>query len=416
MPEKNNNENENSMSEENNDENSENENPASEENNDENEEGENSALDEINIEKENPPISSGFKLEGLKKFNVIVGENNTGKTRFFNSVDKQYENNDNVRVVYIRASEVNPEDKHYKSSTASTSLIKTLSMFFEDDIRLQGPRSIKKSIDDFVESVNKKFKEMCGKGAYGLVLGQDINKEEMIKSIVSSIVTDQQDGKGEPIKLGDIGQGYQRMLIASLLQVYADKQRGANQNILILFEEPELFLHPKLKRSVNASLKRIASLDNHQVIISTHDPYFLWSNMSDEDTALYSFKIGNDGKTKVSTVDVGFGVEDEMLHLSLFSKVIKEVGSKKRRCGLGGKSGDSMQTTSEYLANLDKGYGFKKKTYKLNGKDYTVILPIYIRNKICHPENTDNLDYTSEDLVQSIKDLNHLLGLLLTGG
>lgn len=416
MSEENNNANEDSMSEENNDENNENENPASEENNDENEEGENPALEEINIEKENPPISSGFKLEGLKKLNVIVGENNTGKTRFFSSIDKQHENDDNVRVVYIRANEVNPEDDYYKSSSAATSLVKMLSALFGDTLRLYGSKKVEEGVKGFVQEIEEKFGKMCGENdgndcGLKVITERGLNKEEAIKSMIKSITTSWQDGEGNPIKLSDIGQGYQRMFIASLLQVYADKQVKANQNILILFEEPELFLHPKLKRSVNASLKRIASLPNHQVIISTHDPYFLWSNMDDEDTALYSFVIGGDGKTALGTGGVGFGVEDEMLHISLFSKMAKEMKVRKMQCTLGGNMRITSDSLVDFSKKYDKKYKFRTKTYTFKGQDYEVILPIYIRNKIHHPENDDN-QYTQDELAQSIKDLNHLLGLL----
>ena len=418
MPEENNNENEeneDSMSEENGDEN---ENSASEENSEENE---SPALEEINIEKENPPISSGFKLEGLKNLNVIVGENNTGKTRFFNSVEEKYKSDASVRVVYIRANEVNPEDDYYKTSSATTSLVKMLSALFGDTLRLYGSKKVEKSVNGFVQEIEERFRKMCGENdendcGLKVITEKGLNKEEAIRSMVKSITTSWQDEQGEPIKLGNIGQGYQRMFIAALLQAYADKQARADQNILILFEEPELFLHPKLKRSVNASLKQIASLPNHQVIISTHDPYFLWSNMGDEGTALYSFVAGDDGKTALGTGGVGFGVEDEMLHISLFARVSKEMARVGIRCARGGGERNNMETTSESLVDLgkkhDKKYKFATKTYTFKGKDYKVILPMYIRNKIHHPENTDNPDYTEAELIQSIKDLNHLLGLL----
>ena len=367
-------------------------------------------LEKINIKKGNPPIGTGFKLKGLKKFNIIVGKNNSGKTRFFNSVYEQYKNDNNVQVVYIQANQINPEDIRFRSGVVDISFIDMLLTLFGDAIQLGNPKVVRGEIKGFIKEVEEKFRAVCGKSDCGLKipLEQNFDKGEIIRSMVKPITTDLQSEDGTLIKLGDVGQGYQRLFIASLFQTYADKQKDTDQNILILFDEPELFLHPELKRSVNASLKRIASLPNHQVIISTHDPYFLWSNMNDEDTALYSFEIDDDGETEVVTESVGFGVEDEMLHISLFSKMVKEMERAGMQCTLG----DNMRITSDSLVALDEGYGFEKKTYTFNGQGHEVILPIYVRNKIHHSENTDNLDYTQEELVQSIRDLNHLLGLL----
>lgn len=240
-----------------------------------------------------------------------------------------------------------------------------------------------------------------------------LNKAEIIKSLISSVSTDLKDADGKPINLERMGQGYQRMFIASLLQSYVDKKFDGEgeKEVLMLFEEPELFLHPELKRNVNKSLKKIACLDNHQVIISTHDPYFLWSNMDNEDTALYSFEIDKDGKTAVSTENIGLGVEDEMLHISLFSKLIKKMKGENMPCGLG--MGNMEKASNTLIEKIPNGEGpLRKEEYKYNKKSYKVILPIYIRNAMHHPENPENV-YTPEDLAESIKDLNRLLSLFL---
>ena len=371
-------------------------------------------LNEINISKKNLPIDSGFKLEELRNLNVIVGKNNSGKTRFFESVNELYKKDNNILVVYIRANEVNPEDDYYKSSTTTSSLVEILSGLFGEEVKLDESTGVRSNLNSFIQEASNKFQEMCNRNDCGLNINLEdqLNTKEIIKSMIKSVTTDLQDDGGKPIALGDMGQGYQRMFIASLLQVYADRTASTDQNTLILFEEPELFLHPELKRDINKSLKIISSRKNHQVIISTHDPYFLWSNMNDENTQSYSFEIDENGKTKVSTEKVGLGVEDEMLHICLFSRIIEKIKEKNLNHSLGSKNGDNMEDTSKLLKDFDKKHTFIEKKYKYNEKDYEVILPIYIRNKIHHPENSDNSDYTSKELENSIRDMNHLLALL----
>ena len=375
------------------------------------EDGQGGIIEEIKIEKKNLPIDTGFTLEELKELNVIVGKNNSGKTKCFKSIEEKYKNDTDWRVVYIPANEVKPEDDYYKSGVTTT-LVKILSALFGGSISLSNHKGVTKKIKGFFQNVNEKFTEMCnnedGCGVQ-IDLKSDLNKGEIIKSMIESITTNLKDENKKPIKMSDIGQGYQRMFIAALLQVYAEKEISGNRKILILFEEPELFLHPEMKRNLNKSLKKIASKENHQVIISTHDPYFLWSNMDDEDTQTYSFKTNKDGKTEVGREkEVGFGVEDEMLHISLFSKMIELMEQQSMKHGLGSKKGDTMEDTSNFLANHCSGHNFTPKTYQYNNKSYAVILPIYIRNKIHHPEN-QSPDYTPEEMTKSIRDLNYIL-------
>lgn len=102
-------------------------------------------LNEIEIKKANMPIESGFRLDGLKGLNVVVGKNNSGKTRFFESVEKRYEK-EALTVVYIPANQVNPQDDHFKTSAASSALIATLALLLEGDISLSDQESVEKKL------------------------------------------------------------------------------------------------------------------------------------------------------------------------------------------------------------------------------------------------------------------------------
>ena len=71
------------------------------------------------------------------------------------------------------------------------------------------------------------------------------------------------------------GQGFQRMLYVALLRSLAEEIRASegaeiHRPFLLLFEEPEAFLHPGLQREVGDVLETIAQ--ENQVILATHSP------------------------------------------------------------------------------------------------------------------------------------------------
>jgi len=71
------------------------------------------------------------------------------------------------------------------------------------------------------------------------------------------------------------GQGFQRVLYLALLRALAEELRQEHQAevrrpFLLLFEEPEAFLHPALQRQMGDVLESIS--ESNQVVIATHSP------------------------------------------------------------------------------------------------------------------------------------------------
>ena len=74
------------------------------------------------------------------------------------------------------------------------------------------------------------------------------------------------------------GDGLKRAVIFALLRTYVEKNRQNsnskyNRPYLFLFEEPELYLHPTAQRILFQALSNISN-DGHQVIVTTHSPFF----------------------------------------------------------------------------------------------------------------------------------------------
>ncbi|SKC99070.1 Predicted ATP-dependent endonuclease of the OLD family, contains P-loop ATPase and TOPRIM domains [Burkholderia sp. CF099] len=101
-----------------------------------------------------------------------------------------------------------------------------------------------------------------------------------LKAILSSAQIYVDDGTRDLID--NKGDGIKRSLTFALLQAYVHQlgqrrqQRGADRAahrpIMFLFEEPELYLHPKSQTILFNTLARIS--ETHQVVVTTHSPLF----------------------------------------------------------------------------------------------------------------------------------------------
>jgi predicted ATP-dependent endonuclease of OLD family len=68
-----------------------------------------------------------------------------------------------------------------------------------------------------------------------------------------------------------MGTGVQSSMVVAMLQTYRELKRG---NALLLFEEPELFLHPHGRRHLFSQLQALAR-SGVQIIYTTHSPDFV---------------------------------------------------------------------------------------------------------------------------------------------
>ncbi len=197
-----------------------------------------------------------------------------------------------------------------------------------------------------------------------------------------------------------MGQGTQRLVILSILKAYTDlllERSIISDNLtLIVFEEPEVYLHPKLKKELNNVLRKIGNTTNHQVIITTHDPYFASSNFNDEDGKVFSFEKNGDCITEVKS-DTISGIEDELLHILLFNMAIKLTKMDLSKFG---------SYLLEHYSESQKMYIDDRDTKK---EEKTIALPIYIRHQIHHADNKLNKPFSIKELAQSIKVLNDVL-------
>jgi putative ATP-dependent endonuclease of the OLD family len=108
---------------------------------------------------------------------------------------------------------------------------------------------------------------------------------DIIKQMVNWDLLDEFHGKAQGVDY--YGSGFQRHFIYSLIQLgaqYVGKKAAKKTKdfvpslTLILFEEPEAFLHPPQQEILARSLMAMANKDNWQVVCTTHSSHFVSRN------------------------------------------------------------------------------------------------------------------------------------------
>ncbi len=190
------------------------------------------------------------------------------------------------------------------------------------------------SLTESFKEFNDKFRDEASKDGYSLEeLRKDINEnlkeweiefkldinpvkpEDIIKSLVSHYAFDKNLSKEVEIKY--LGQGLQRHIIYTLLKLshkYKDAKKSEKKDFspdftLILFEEPEAFLHPNQQELLNYSLRDLSFEEGQQVMITTHSPIFVSKNIQDINS-IVRFKKEN-GRT--STYQISIDLKKKLL-------------------------------------------------------------------------------------------------------
>jgi len=299
-------------------------------------------IKKVNVLSGKATIPDDFDLD-LGKMTIINGENNVGKSNFMRIVDnpKQVEFEDeqgnkieSVQVVYIAAENIRPSDNEAKSSAKGTNLINNLVKLFvnlEVEFKLTQHDTVINLMKKIVQQTNTNLKDILGNETYKVEIENDALD---VPAIIQSLIKNVGGYEGsESRKFEELGQGTQRVVIVSMLKAYLDVflQEGnqATQPVLLLIEEPEIYLHPRWKRALNTTLQKIAGLPNHQVLMSTHDPYFVFKNFMEKDVRVVFFEKGNDGLTKYPVEQGVYGIEDELLFIMLYGCMKDKVDEGK---------------------------------------------------------------------------------------
>ena len=176
---------------------------------------------------------------------------------------------------------------------------------------------------DILEAANRLAQRMKGDGTdqYEKV-GQLANElTERVSSVIDAnilLTMDSPDGEkivndNTLIKIDDgvetdieyQGHGAQRALIFALIETLANQQSKEvnpdeeyDRPTILLFEEPELFIHPHLLRRFKDALDKLGAKDGWQVMAATHSPFII--DVSDNyKSLLITRKIEDEGSPEI---------------------------------------------------------------------------------------------------------------------
>lgn len=163
------------------------------------------------------------------------------------------------------------------------------------------------NLGDFAKRVNQNFRKNGGQDEIMYSMNRDV--ERML--LVTAEIRNRENGITRPI--GQMGKGMRSVYMLSLLETYAEGEDRVPS--IIMVEDPEIFLHPRLQKVSGELLYRLSR--KNQVIFSTHSPNLL-ANFSSRQIRQMVLDEGGFSmvreKTDISAIldDLGYTANDLM--------------------------------------------------------------------------------------------------------
>ena len=146
---------------------------------------------------------------------------------------------------------------------------------------------------------------------FSITIGSKKEEEERLAEAVETLeqLVEDEETSDKPNRQFDLhGHGLIRQAIINILALFKDSKDGEKH--IILFEEPELYLHPSNKRKFRNTLYQIAEQEDYQIICVSHDPQLI--DLSREHTSLARFVKKETGETEIYQAgDSVFSKDDE---------------------------------------------------------------------------------------------------------
>lgn len=199
------------------------------------------------------------------------------------------------------------------------------------------------------------------------------------------------------IPLNKRGSGVKRLVLLNFFRAEAERRKTERNvpDIIYAIEEPETSQHPDHQRKLIDALKELSTVNNTQIILTTHSPALV-KMLNFEHLKLVQNKGAAKEITDVERNELPYPSLNEVNFVA-FSEANEEYHNE-------------LYGFIEHEGWLtDYKSGKKEIEYKkVKGGNLVtekVIQSIYIRHQIHHPENTNNIRFTNEQLIESVNDM-----------
>ncbi|MEK7597996.1 MAG: AAA family ATPase [Patescibacteria group bacterium] len=215
----------------------------------------------------------------------------------------------------------------------------------------------------------------------------------------------------QQLPLSRLGSGIEMIFSIIFLYHFYIKRKT---NIIFLIDEPELHLHPIWQSKLINLLMEISK--NTQVFISTHSP-FIFKNCLKSKAGLLIY--GKDKNNKITITDARknkwghFPWSPSWGEINYYAYNLPTIEFHNELYGfLQDKENKYIENDFEEFL-VSKGITQNKTWIRMNNNgttnSYSVSLSTYIRNKIHHPENTHNMDFSDQELRDSMETMIKLI-------
>lgn len=173
------------------------------------------------------------------------------------------------RLLALLLEDISPDLEHFNS--ALIGLKKLLNRVVDDGIEVDERHDKVKNLENLVES-------FLGENFPRVKVELQIPPPEL-KTILNTAQIYVDDGSKDLID--HKGDGIKRSLTSALLRTYVhqlEQRKLSSEPVAVarplcfLFEEPQLYLHPRSQKILFDTLGSVS--ENHQVIVTTHSPFF----------------------------------------------------------------------------------------------------------------------------------------------
>jgi predicted ATP-dependent endonuclease of OLD family len=261
-------------------------------------------------------------------------------------------------------------------------------------------KEVERKLNEVAAKTLEKLKEMNPEIASSLTpvipSAESLKWADVFKSV--SITGD------EDIPINKRGSGIKRLILLNFFRAEAERRKVEKNvpDIIYAIEEPETSQHPKHQRKLIEAFIELSSSEHTQILLTTHSPSIV---------KLLEFEhiklIQKEPSKEVEVVSVQ---KSELPYPSLHEVCFLAFG----------------ESNDEYHNEL---YGFIDSEEKLNEykkglptikyidarkplKELKIIVSEYIRHQIHHPENKLNVQYTDQQLQESISSMRAFIQAL----